>query len=303
MDVTKDRGKYVGGSDIPAIMGLSPYKTRRQLLEEKAGIRTSGFGGNKFTNYGNLAENAIREYAGIIYGMQFVPEKVEHDYIRCHLDGYDNECGTVLEVKTTGKLPKSVEECKQYLVQILYYMVNIGANDGVIAVYERPEDFENVQEEVEQINPEKVAFFDIYLPDYAELVSEIMEELRKFWNELEEIKSKKDELVAIPANCIEAIESIEQYERQLEEAKTIEKKLKAEKKALHDAMEKAGVTQWVLPGGTKITRVEAVPAIVEEVSILDIERLKVEKPDVFAEYSEIQKKEKKGRAGYVRITH
>ena len=37
-DVTKDRDKYVGGSDVPIIMGLSPFKTRFELAQEKAGI-------------------------------------------------------------------------------------------------------------------------------------------------------------------------------------------------------------------------------------------------------------------------
>ena len=36
-DVTIDRDKYIGGSDVPAIMGLSSFRTRWQLLLEKAG--------------------------------------------------------------------------------------------------------------------------------------------------------------------------------------------------------------------------------------------------------------------------
>ena len=31
-DVSEDRDKYIGGSDIPVILGLSPFKTRWQLL-------------------------------------------------------------------------------------------------------------------------------------------------------------------------------------------------------------------------------------------------------------------------------
>ena len=51
-DVTKDRDKYIGGSDVPIIMGLSPFKTRWQLLREKtfclyvglSGVLDSAFG-------------------------------------------------------------------------------------------------------------------------------------------------------------------------------------------------------------------------------------------------------------------
>ena len=35
-DVTKDRDKYIGGSDIAAILNISKFKTRWQLLKEKA---------------------------------------------------------------------------------------------------------------------------------------------------------------------------------------------------------------------------------------------------------------------------
>ena len=39
MDTVRDeRWRYIGGSDIPAIMGISPFKTRFQLLQEKAQI-------------------------------------------------------------------------------------------------------------------------------------------------------------------------------------------------------------------------------------------------------------------------
>ena len=33
--VAKDRHKYIGGSDIPIIMGISPFKSRYDLLLEK----------------------------------------------------------------------------------------------------------------------------------------------------------------------------------------------------------------------------------------------------------------------------
>ncbi len=44
-DVTIDRDKYIGGSDIPAIMGLSPFTSRWDLLLEKAGLKERDFFG------------------------------------------------------------------------------------------------------------------------------------------------------------------------------------------------------------------------------------------------------------------
>ena len=59
--VKQDRDKYIGGSDIPAIMGISQFKTRYQLLREKAGLEQDTFTGNKYTEYGNIMEPKIRK--------------------------------------------------------------------------------------------------------------------------------------------------------------------------------------------------------------------------------------------------
>ena len=48
-DVTKDRHKYIGGSDIPIIMGISDFKTRFDLLLEKAQLKEDDFEGNVYT--------------------------------------------------------------------------------------------------------------------------------------------------------------------------------------------------------------------------------------------------------------
>ena len=37
--VKEDREKYIGGSDIPIIMGISPFKSRFDLLLEKAELK------------------------------------------------------------------------------------------------------------------------------------------------------------------------------------------------------------------------------------------------------------------------
>ena len=42
--VKQDRDKYIGGSDIPVIMNLSPFKSRFDLLLEKAGYRPYAVG-------------------------------------------------------------------------------------------------------------------------------------------------------------------------------------------------------------------------------------------------------------------
>ena len=48
-DVTIDRDKYIGGSDVPVIMGISSFNTRWGLLQEKAGLKVNTFTVNKYT--------------------------------------------------------------------------------------------------------------------------------------------------------------------------------------------------------------------------------------------------------------
>ena len=54
--VKEDRNLYIGGSDVPIILGISPFKTRYELLLEKAQIEESMFEGNAYTEYGNVME-------------------------------------------------------------------------------------------------------------------------------------------------------------------------------------------------------------------------------------------------------
>jgi predicted phage-related endonuclease len=54
---TVDHATYVGGSDIAALVGLSPYKTALDVWAEKTGRKT--FAGNARTRAGNAFERAI----------------------------------------------------------------------------------------------------------------------------------------------------------------------------------------------------------------------------------------------------
>ena len=105
-DVTLNRNRGLGGSDEAAIMELSPFKTRWQLLREKAGIEESTFTGNFYTRYGQEMEPKIRDYINKKYGYHFEPDYINierqdlEDYY--HADGYDSDKMSVLEIKTTS---------------------------------------------------------------------------------------------------------------------------------------------------------------------------------------------------------
>ena len=180
-DVTIDRFKWIGGSDIPAIMGISPFTTRFDLLLFKAELKENDFKGNEYTRYGQIMEPKIRNYINKEYKLKYRPSK--HEFIekryRCHTDGEDKS--SILEIKTTSKDCKTIRGYKIYLVQLLFYMYNIGKEEGKLVVYIRPEDFN------EDLDTERIKIFNIRLEDYKDLVQEIEEAVIKFKKDIKRV--------------------------------------------------------------------------------------------------------------------
>ena len=179
-DVRTDRNKYIGGSDIPIIMNISPFKKRFDLLLEKAELLENEFEGNIYTEYGNILEPKIREYINKLKNTNYIEYKKIDGNIRCHLDGFDNV--SVLEIKTTSQIRKKVNSYKKYLVQLLFYMQQTNVEKGLLAVYERPKDF------CEEFEENRLQLFDIDIKDYDELLKEINTAVKKFIKDLEKIK-------------------------------------------------------------------------------------------------------------------
>lgn len=306
--VSKDREKYIGGSDIPIIMELSPFKSRFDLLLEKAGLKDNDFTGNIFTEYGNTMEGKIRDFinAGLIsdfvegkHIIDVPAEMTEHPngmQIRCHTDG---ECDDiVLEIKTTAQTFDSLDDYELYLVQILFYMYCTGKSKGLLAVYKRPDD---MSEEFDEGN---LQLFPFDISDYTELVNRIINAVGRFLDDLHKVKSNpmitEEEL--LPSDITEITAQIIAFEQQLERMKYLEKKIKSEKDRLKTAMESAGIPKWQTPNGYKITLVADKPDKAETVENFDAERFMAENPELWKKYMVTSTVIKKGKKGYVLIT-
>ena len=301
--VKQDRDKYIGGSDIPVIMNLSPFKSRFDLLLEKAGYKEDTFEGNVYTEYGNKLEPKIREYVNSITSAPKVKPFVEGKHVReadkdeiigvrIHTDGEtDNE---ILEIKTTSQIYNKVDDYKLYLVQLLFYMVNTGKPYGVLAVYDRPEDLS------EEFDSTRVQLFYIKLEDYTELCEEIGDACEKFIEDLQKVKDNPfiTEEDLLPTEITDITARIIAFESQLDYLKSIEKKIKEDKTRLKDAMQACGVKSWTTPNGYKIT---LVPDGEDEVKKkFNESKLKETDPDTYNKY--LENTIVKGRSGYVKIT-
>lgn len=155
-------------------MGISPFKTYYQLLKEKVGIEEPEEVDNIFTEYGNTMEPVIRDYINIYYTTNYIEDKKINGDIRCHVDGWNETDNTILEIKTTSKTYKKVKSYKYYIVQLLFYMMQYNSEKGLLAVYERPKDFD------EELNKDNLNTYVINIEDYQDWVEEIKQAIDKF---------------------------------------------------------------------------------------------------------------------------
>lgn len=175
-NVTENRHLYVGGSDVPVILGLSQYKTQYELAQEKTGVKKSDFKGNEYTAYGHAMEPQIREYINLTTDYNFVETStIDEKYsIRANTDGVDHEAKTLLEVKTHGAVPT----IEVYKAQMQLYMYVNELEQGLLALYERPKDF-NLEFDAARLDTSIIVKRD------DEYIERILNEIELFWQRCE----------------------------------------------------------------------------------------------------------------------
>ena len=293
--VTKDREKFIGGSDLSGIMGLSPFIDRWTLLQQKAGLKERDFFGNEYTRYGDELEPVIRSYINETYCRDFEPAvKIDGD-LRGNCDGIDE--GGLLEIKTTSHVYDTLDGYKGYLVQILFYMKIFNVQHAMLAVYHRNEDFST------DFDPSRLQVIPIDIKDHLDTMEEVEQAIEMFRKDLSELRENPllCEEDFMPNEIVEVTNKIMELENQLAAYKQMEAELKEFKAKLKVAMEEYGIKTWRLYDNTKITLVP--DGEDKEVEEIDIKALQKDHPELFGERSKyVKRKLKKGRSGYVRIT-
>lgn len=103
LPVAEDRTQFIGGSDIAAILGVDPYKTRLQVWEEKVGI-ASPFEGNQHTQRGTRLEAIAAQEYEARYGFKLrrINRRLvhpEHSFLTARIDFRIQGFPTLVEVK------------------------------------------------------------------------------------------------------------------------------------------------------------------------------------------------------------
>lgn len=114
----KARECRIGSSDIPIILGLSPWKTALELYEEKLGLREKQKG-NYATSRGHSMEAVVRQKVEFKLNALFPATTFTRGRYISSLDGYDSKTRTVLEIKNPGI--KSHAEAQDGKIPVIYY--------------------------------------------------------------------------------------------------------------------------------------------------------------------------------------
>lgn len=130
----EERRKGIGGADIAAIMGLSPFRTAFRVYQEKR-KEVEDWEGNTSTDWGHLMEPAIRQFYSDKTGRDVrLPDKImyhpKYPFMLASLDGFTDD-GRVVEIKTarSGKgwgEPETDQIPDYYALQVHHYMTITG---------------------------------------------------------------------------------------------------------------------------------------------------------------------------------
>ena len=148
-DWLKQRTLGIGGSDVAAIVGCSPWRTAFQVWEDKMGLSEP----QKETgamHWGTALEAPIRQVYADATGLTVTkPEtmfqSVEHPFMIANLDGIASD-GRLVEIKTASRAAEwgqagTDEIPDHYLTQVQHYMAVMGATRTDVAVLIAGNDF------------------------------------------------------------------------------------------------------------------------------------------------------------------
>ena len=309
-NVTIDRHKYTGGSDLPTILGLNAKygKSIFEFAKEKAGIIPSSFNGNQFTKYGQLMEPVIRDYINSIYQANYLEDTVidtVRNY-RGNTDGIDRNAEyPILEVKTFGE----ELDVDYYTPQCQFYMETFNQDKCLLVGYKRPSDFySGFDYDLESDD----SYFNLEF-DENRIVTHVIERDTVLWSKIEErINAFKNAVGMLRDNnemteeefnnifygtdLVVMSNKLATLETQLNNFKELEKEYKTAKEKLYKIFDEKGIKSFETDN-IKITKVE--PTSYDTVSV-DTAKLKENEPEVYEAYKMVKTTNRKG---YVLITN
>jgi len=196
----KWRAKGLGASDLAIIMGVSRFKTREELLHEKA-LETIQEQNSYIAERGNRIEFQVRMYLERFYNESFQPCNTECAYfpfLRASLDGFSDDRTKITEIKLLSVQPpgkyketegykkwKALKDerkvPKEYWPQVQGQLAVTGAKECLFVGY--------CEEEGNQVVTEDKLAMTIVYPD-QEYQKELLKKAFEFWLDVVYLRDK-----------------------------------------------------------------------------------------------------------------
>lgn len=214
LEFLEKRKFSIGSSDIPIILGLSPYKTALQLWEEKTG-KVSKPEQNFAQARGTQMEPIARDWFNEHTGKNFQPKNFQlesNEAFKASLDGYNEETKEAVEIKFSGKKDHSTAISgiipPHYLAQVhwqyfvskadkIYYLSYREGGESIVIDVPKPTEEETklmvmaaieFLECVRNDTPPNISYRDPMKKDGGDCIEEYISVTR----ELDELKEKQD---------------------------------------------------------------------------------------------------------------
>lgn len=171
----------LGGSDMPIVLGHSPWKTPLELYEEKLSDEIDESSSYQ-TDLGNEAEPKIGSLFSFMKKIDFQPALVQMEdftYMKSSLDGYSPDKTAILEIKLSGKDDfETVSNGKvpeKYYPQCQHNLLVSGAKVCYFVVHSF-----SAYKETRQADPDNMRIVEVY-PD-KDYHAMLLREAAKFWD-------------------------------------------------------------------------------------------------------------------------
>jgi len=146
--MSEDRTRFIGSSDIAAILGLNPYKTLLAVWAEKTGeLPPKDLSDNEAVEWGNRLERVVGDKYADKNGVKLIPNKRRfyhpaYPFLSCELDNEVEGSDELVECKTANaRMSKAWEDEEgaedapvHYVCQVMFALGITGRKVGHLAV-------------------------------------------------------------------------------------------------------------------------------------------------------------------------
>jgi len=282
----EERRKGIGGSDVAAVMGLSPWKTPAQLWMEKTGrVESDDIGEKPYVAFGNIMEPIVGKWFAKqhpefrVRRVNAICQSIERPWAQASLDYevYDGNGWGVLEIKTARTASDWSDGVPDYyLTQVLHYLDVTGRDYAYVAVFFR-DTCEFAEYHVDRDEDDVAcirAAVDDFWNDYV--LEDVMPMVVGTSGEASDLASMWPSGSGFTPAGTEADELIAAYQ----DAARRERQAKAEKtEASTKLIELIGDAKGLSTDVARVTWVRG------ERETFDVRALKAKQPDVYARYA------------------